>query len=89
MDSRAAVGERLIAPAAELLGRPLGPARAAAPATRATWPPRSMLTVDGLGPRGGHAHHPEEFVSADSVRPRAEIALAVTAAALGTAASSE
>jgi glutamate carboxypeptidase len=40
------------------------------------------LTVDGLGPRGGHAHHPEEFVAIESVRPRAEVALAVTVAAL-------
>ena len=43
------------------------------------------LTVDGLGPRGGHAHHPDEFVAVDSVRPRAEIALAVAIAALGAA----
>jgi len=40
------------------------------------------LTVDGLGPRGGKAHHPDEFVLADSLRIRAEIALAITAAAL-------
>ena len=40
------------------------------------------LTVDGLGPRGGHAHHPDEFVDPDSVEPRAAIALAFAAAAL-------
>jgi glutamate carboxypeptidase len=41
------------------------------------------LTVDGLGPHGGHAHHPDEYVDTESLRRRAEIALAVSAAALG------
>ena len=36
------------------------------------------LTIDGLGPRGGGAHAPHEWVSADSLRSRAEVALAVT-----------
>jgi glutamate carboxypeptidase len=40
------------------------------------------LTVDGLGPRGGGAHTPEEFVHAPSLRERAEVALAVATAAL-------
>ena len=40
------------------------------------------LTVDGLGPRGGRAHNPEEFVFADSLAPRAEVALAVLDAVL-------
>jgi glutamate carboxypeptidase len=40
------------------------------------------VTVDGLGPRGGGAHTPEEFVDRKSLRPRAEVALAVAAAAL-------
>ena len=35
------------------------------------------LTVDGLGPRGGGAHTPEEFALAPSLRERAEIALAL------------
>ena len=35
------------------------------------------LTVDGLGPRGGGAHTPEEFVLSASLRERAEVALAV------------
>jgi hypothetical protein len=41
------------------------------------------LTVDGLGPHGGHAHHPDEYVDTASLGARAEIALAVAAAALG------
>ena len=44
--------------------------------------PAIALTVDGLGPRGGAAHTPEEHVLLDSVEPRAEVALAMTLAAL-------
>jgi glutamate carboxypeptidase len=40
------------------------------------------VTVDGLGPRGGAAHNPEEFVLAESLASRAEVALAVIDAAL-------
>ncbi len=40
------------------------------------------LTVDGLGPRGGGAHTPEEFVRSATLEPRAAVALAVLAAAL-------
>ena len=58
MDSRELAAEPLLEPAAALLGRPAGAARAGAPATRATSPRTSPLTVDGLGPRGGHAHTP-------------------------------
>jgi glutamate carboxypeptidase len=35
------------------------------------------VTVDGLGPRGGGAHTPGEFVFAPSLRERAEVALAI------------
>jgi glutamate carboxypeptidase len=41
------------------------------------------LTVDGLGPRGGGAHNPDEFVLAESLEPRVQVALAVVAALLG------
>ena len=40
------------------------------------------LTVDGLGPRGGGAHTPEEYVFTASLRERAEVALAVATEAL-------
>jgi glutamate carboxypeptidase len=40
------------------------------------------MTVDGLGPRGGGAHTPGEFVLAASLRERAEVALAVAVEAL-------
>jgi glutamate carboxypeptidase len=40
------------------------------------------VTVDGLGPRGGLAHNPGEYVLAEALHSRAEVALAVTAGAL-------
>ncbi len=40
------------------------------------------LTVDGLGPRGGAAHNPEEHALIESVPSRARIALALALAAL-------
>lgn len=40
------------------------------------------VTVDGLGPRGGGAHTPEEFVLARSLGERAEVGLAVARAVL-------
>jgi di/tripeptidase len=39
-------------------------------------------TIDGLGPLGGGAHTPEEWVSAESLRTRAEVALALSEALL-------
>jgi glutamate carboxypeptidase len=39
------------------------------------------LTVDGLGPRGGAAHNPEEYVVEDSIGARAAVALALASAA--------
>jgi glutamate carboxypeptidase len=40
------------------------------------------VTIDGLGPRGGKAHNPGEFVLAESLQSRAEVALAVIDAVL-------
>jgi glutamate carboxypeptidase len=40
------------------------------------------LTVDGLGPRGGGAHSPDEFVLRGSLRARAEVAVALALGAL-------
>ena len=81
MHSEAAT-EPLLARAGEALGRPIvgRPRGGASDASHlaATIP----VTVDGLGPRGGKAHNPGEFVLAPSLATRAEVALAVTAAAL-------
>jgi glutamate carboxypeptidase len=81
MDSRAATAP-LLARATSLLGREvLGMERGGASDAShlATVVP---VTIDGLGPRGGGAHSPTEHVLARTLRERAEVALAVAAAAL-------
>jgi glutamate carboxypeptidase len=40
-------------------------------------------TIDGLGPLGGGAHTPEEWVSAESLHARAEVILTLTEVLLG------
>ncbi len=84
MDSRELVAERLAGPAVELLGHPLIVGGRGGASDASHMAEHVALTVDGLGPRGGHAHHPDEFVAIESVAPRTRIALAVTAAALAT-----
>jgi glutamate carboxypeptidase len=82
MDSRAATGAVLSA-ASERLGRPIvGSERGGASDASHMAAGGIELTIDGLGPRGGGAHTPEEWVGADSLRSRAEVALAVTGALL-------
>jgi glutamate carboxypeptidase len=81
MDARAATPPAL-EHASALLGRPiLGGARGGASdaSHMATAIP---LTIDGLGARGGGAHAPEEHVARSSLRPRAEVALALALAVL-------
>jgi len=82
MDSRELVFERLARPAAELLGHPVWVGARGGASDASHMAQHVALTVDGLGPRGGHAHHPDEFVSTGSVLPRSRIALAFAAAAL-------
>jgi glutamate carboxypeptidase len=81
MDAHAATVP-LLERAGVLLGRPIhGGARGGA-SDASHLAQHIPLTVDGLGPRGGHAHHRDEFVSVASFEPRAAVALAVAAAAL-------
>jgi glutamate carboxypeptidase len=83
MDSRGAT-EGVLAEAAERLGRPIvGSERGGASDASHLAAGGIELTIDGLGPRGGGAHTPNEWVSAESLQSRAEVALAVTAALLG------
>ncbi len=64
------------------LGRPiLGAARGGA-SDASYMAPAIAITIDGLGPCGGGAHTPDEFVLASSLRSRAEVALAVVDAVL-------
>jgi glutamate carboxypeptidase len=78
-----AVAAPVLEGAAAVLGRPLA-AHGRGGASDASHLATSVAcTIDGLGPRGGNAHHPEEFLLAESLRPRAEVALAVALSALG------
>lgn len=80
MDAREAAAPILEA-AGRALGRPvLGGARGGA-SDASHLATRIAVTIDGLGPRGGDAHHPDEYVLRASLRPRAEVALAIAAAA--------
>jgi glutamate carboxypeptidase len=81
MDSRAATAP-LLARAAAAAGRPIVPSGRGGASDASHFAPTIALTVDGLGPRGGAAHNPDEHVVVDSVRPRAEIALATALAVL-------
>jgi glutamate carboxypeptidase len=84
MDSRAATAP-LLAGASERLGRRIaGSERGGASDASHVAAGGIELTIDGLGPLGGGAHTPDEWVSASSLHARAEVALAVTAELLGT-----
>ncbi len=76
MDSRAAT-EGLLAGATARLGRPIAPVSRGGASDASHFAGAIALTVDGLGPRGGGAHTPGEFVTAPSLHQRAEVALAV------------
>jgi glutamate carboxypeptidase len=81
MHSEAAVGG-LLERAAAALGRPVLPASRGGASDASHVATAIPVTVDGLGPRGGAAHNPEEFVLEASLAGRAEVALAMAAAAL-------
>ncbi|MGI8428311.1 MAG: M20/M25/M40 family metallo-hydrolase [Solirubrobacteraceae bacterium] len=76
MDSSSATAG-LLERASLRLGRPIR-ARARGGASDASnFAPAIALTLDGLGPRGGGAHTPDEFVFTESLAQRAEVALAL------------
>jgi glutamate carboxypeptidase len=77
----------LLAAASERLGRPIVGAGRGGASDASHFASTIPLTVDGLGPRGGGAHAPHEFVLRASLRSRAEVALAVVDALLASAAS--
>ena len=81
MDARAST-RGLLAAGSEHLGRPIVGVERGGASDASHVAPRIPLTVDGLGPRGGGAHTPEEFVLQASLRSRAEVALALVAALL-------
>ena len=83
MDSREATVTPARAVASAAIGRPIVGANRGGASDASHFAPSIPLTVDGLGPLGGGAHAPHEFVLASGLRPRAEVALAITAAVLG------
>jgi glutamate carboxypeptidase len=75
--------DALLEGASARLGRPIvGRARGGA-SDASHFAAAIPMTVDGLGPRGGGAHTPEEFVFALSLGQRGEVALAIALEALG------
>lgn len=84
MDSAQATSA-LLAASSELLGRAIQPAARGGASDASHFASLIPLTVDGLGPRGGGAHTPEEFVLRSSLRERAEVALAIASSALAAA----
>lgn len=72
----------VIARAARRLGRPIAGVPRGGASDASHFATAIPLTVDGLGPRGGGAHTPEEFVLASSLHQRAQVALALADAAL-------
>ena len=79
MDARAATAA-LLAAASGRLGRPIVGVERGGASDASHLAPEVALTVDGLGPRGGGAHAPDEYVLAASLAERAEVALALVAA---------
>jgi len=77
MDSRGATAA-LLERAAQRLGRAIVGVSRGGASDASHFASSIPLTVDGLGPRGGGAHTPEEFVVAESLGQRAQVALAVT-----------
>src|SRR5262245_38977609 len=81
MDARETTGT-LIESASEAVGRPIVPAGRGGASDASHFAAHIPLTVDGLGPLGGGAHAPHEYLLASWLRPRAEVALAIADAAL-------
>ena len=72
----------VLAEASNALGRPIRPASRGGASDASHFATAIPVTIDGLGPRGGKAHNPGEFVYEASLTTRAEVALAVLTAVL-------
>ena len=81
MDSEAQTAP-LLGEAGRRLGRPIVARGRGGASDASHFASTIPLTVDGLGPRGGGAHTPGEFVLAASLGERLEVALAIAHAAL-------
>jgi glutamate carboxypeptidase len=81
MDSGAATAG-LLERASDMLGRTVLPTERGGASDASHLAADVPVTIDGLGPRGGGAHAPEEFVLARTLRERGEVALAILGALL-------
>jgi glutamate carboxypeptidase len=79
MDAREETRE-LLAEATQLLGRTIAGGERGGASDASHMAAHVPLTIDGLGPRGGGAHNPDEYVLRESLHSRAQVALAVVAA---------
>jgi glutamate carboxypeptidase len=77
MDSEAVTGP-LLKSASARLGRAIVGVPRGGASDASHFAETVALTIDGLGPRGGGSHTPEEFVLSETLAQRAEVALAVT-----------
>ncbi len=73
----------LLARASARLGRPIVGASRGGASDASHFAATVPITIDGLGPRGGGAHTPQEFVLEPAIEKRAQVALAVAAEVLG------
>jgi glutamate carboxypeptidase len=76
MDS-SAVTQPVLERAGARLGRPIVGVPRGGASDASHFADTVALTIDGLGPRGGGSHTPEEFVLAETLGQRAEVALAI------------
>jgi glutamate carboxypeptidase len=76
MDSRDATAG-LLQRASLALGRPILATERGGASDASHVAAHVPVTIDGLGPRGGGAHAPQEFVLARTLRERAEVTLAL------------
>jgi glutamate carboxypeptidase len=67
----------LLARTSEALGRRVVAAGRGGASDASHFAASIPITVDGLGPRGGGAHAPHEYILRDSLRSRAEVAAAM------------
>src|SRR3954466_13739837 len=79
MDAREQTRE-LLATASRLLGRQIVGSERGGAGGASHMVGHVACPIDGLGPRGGSAHNPDEYVLRESLHSRAEVALAVVAA---------
>jgi glutamate carboxypeptidase len=81
MDSRQATAP-VLEEATRRLGRPVTAMERGGASDASHLAAVVPVTIDGLGPRGGGAHSPDEYVLGPTLRERAEVALAIAAAIL-------